>query len=760
MAGSVTYALTGNRPMLGKRLQARSWHLVLGLSFGLILLPIGITGALLSTQVLVSAVSPLRQDLSALSLAAVLARMEKARMENHLTEVEALERSEDGTLIVSIREGYQLTRHYFSAASGELLGPVPSNSFYTAIERFHRSLLLAKPGRIIVALSALSLMLLTATGLRLTLRRQGGWRRLFSRPKEGGLSGLHTLMGQLALAPLFILSSTGLILALYRFELLPQSGPDRLIYPETPVELAPVPASSLAAFQDLPLSTLISLTFPIEGDWFDVYSVKTKQNYVFFDQFTGAALSEHPLNNGQRFMALMLTMHTGRGMVVYALLLGLMAMAVPAFFVTGLLLWCRRTSQSKAFAQDDDDGTADTVILVGSQSQSTWSFAQALQRSMLSLGHRVLLTDLDAIAPYPNAKLLFVLTSTFGDGQAPDNAQRFLQRIEQLPRSVAWHFAVLGFGDSQYDHFCRFADRVAEQLGTIAPILLPTMKIDRQHLPSFAHWGALLGQRLNQTVSLEAVTHNLKELSFTVLQQTVYRFEEHLAVDLLISSTAADKVGDKAGDFSPGDLLAVRVPGNEDSRERLYSIAANPHKGQFQLCIKLDRLGLCSPFLTALPVGAIFQARLQSNPRFHCPASDTPLVLIAAGTGVAPFIAMIQANRSRRPIELFFGCRHPDHDFLYGPELRQSLISGQLTALHTAFSRQQGKYVQDRLAEQTDRLVQHVRQGSIFMVCGGLAMAQAVAQQMDKLLTQQAECGMDMTLAQLKQQQRYLEEVY
>ena len=68
---------------------------------------------------------------------------------------------------------------------------------------------------------------------------------------------------------------------------------------------------------------------------------------------------------------------------------------------------------------------------------------------------------------------------------------------------------------------------------------------------------------------------------------------------------------------------------------------------------------------------------------------------------------------------LFFGCRHPDQDFLYADELKALAASG-ITELFTAFSRADGPktYVQHVLAAQKDKVWPLIEQGAIIYVCG------------------------------------------
>ena len=68
---------------------------------------------------------------------------------------------------------------------------------------------------------------------------------------------------------------------------------------------------------------------------------------------------------------------------------------------------------------------------------------------------------------------------------------------------------------------------------------------------------------------------------------------------------------------------------------------------------------------------------------------------------------------------LFFGCRHPDQDYLYADELKAFAADG-ITELHTAFSRAEGPktYVQHLVAAQKERVWSLIEQGAIIYVCG------------------------------------------
>jgi cytochrome P450/NADPH-cytochrome P450 reductase len=100
--------------------------------------------------------------------------------------------------------------------------------------------------------------------------------------------------------------------------------------------------------------------------------------------------------------------------------------------------------------------------------------------------------------------------------------------------------------------------------------------------------------------------------------------------------------------------------------------------------------------------------------------------MVGPGTGLAPFRGFLQERAARKakgaslgPAMLFFGCRHPDQDYLYADELKAFAASG-ITELHTAFSRAQGPktYVQNLVAAESERIWSLIEQGAIVYVCG------------------------------------------
>jgi cytochrome P450/NADPH-cytochrome P450 reductase len=113
---------------------------------------------------------------------------------------------------------------------------------------------------------------------------------------------------------------------------------------------------------------------------------------------------------------------------------------------------------------------------------------------------------------------------------------------------------------------------------------------------------------------------------------------------------------------------------------------------------------------------------------FHLPEdSRTPMIMIGPGTGLAPFRGFLHERAMQQkagmqigPSLLFFGCRHPQEDFLYREELETFETDG-VTKVYTAFSRldpQKKVYVQDKIYEDKDEVWQLLQDGAIVYICG------------------------------------------
>ncbi|MCX4186876.1 diflavin oxidoreductase [Methylophaga sp. OBS4] len=111
----------------------------------------------------------------------------------------------------------------------------------------------------------------------------------------------------------------------------------------------------------------------------------------------------------------------------------------------------------------------------------------------------------------------------------------------------------------------------------------------------------------------------------------------------------------------------------------------------YQYCFAGKRCnGIASKFLLDLEPGELLSIFPQHNKRFQLPTNhNVPIIMIADGTGIAPFRAFIQEieNKTERchPTWLLFCEQTFTEDFLYQVDWQQALQSGSLTRLDTLF---------------------------------------------------------------------------
>ena len=179
------------------------------------------------------------------------------------------------------------------------------------------------------------------------------------------------------------------------------------------------------------------------------------------------------------------------------------------------------------------------------------------------------------------------------------------------------------------------------------------------------------------------------------------------------------------------------VAGLRPLQPRLYSIASSlaaapdeAHLTVSTVRYELNgepRSGVASGHLAArAEPDATLPVYVQSNPHFRLPADDRPVIMIGAGTGVAPYRAFLQEREARGAKGrnwLFFGERNFRSDFLYQTEWQGWLKQKLLTRMDVAFSRDRAAkvYVQDKLRGQARDVLAWLEEGAHVYVCGDAA---------------------------------------
>jgi cytochrome P450/NADPH-cytochrome P450 reductase len=227
------------------------------------------------------------------------------------------------------------------------------------------------------------------------------------------------------------------------------------------------------------------------------------------------------------------------------------------------------------------------------------------------------------------------------------------------------------------------------------------------------------------------------------------------------------------------DLLPALAP-------RYYSISSSPlvspgscsvTEGVLRAparCGVGDFDGVCSTYLEALEPGStIFVFTRQPTIPFRPPVDPaTPMIMVGAGTGLAPFRGFLQERAEQKasgatlaPSVLFFGCRTPE-DRLYADELDTFEKSADVL-VYTAFSRQPldgRKYAQHEMLAHQDESWDLIEKGAQIFVCGNArTLAPGVRAALQHIYANKTSGTADEAerwLAGLRREHRYLEDIW
>ena len=221
------------------------------------------------------------------------------------------------------------------------------------------------------------------------------------------------------------------------------------------------------------------------------------------------------------------------------------------------------------------------------------------------------------------------------------------------------------------------------------------------------------------------------------------------------------------------DILPPLLP-------RFYSISSSPLFCKNEIHLTVAMTDFVSRGIQRNGVGTHFLCRLlelnkknvplyiQHSSGFTLPSSDTPIIMIGPGTGVAPFRAFMQerlATNAKGKSWLFFGERNEKTDFFYKDFWNELEIAGNFR-LDVAFSRdQQHKvYVQHKMQENAKDIFLWLQEGAYIYVCGDAhKMAKDVDHCLLSIIKEEGRFSDEEAkgyMKELKKNKRYLRDVY
>jgi len=126
---------------------------------------------------------------------------------------------------------------------------------------------------------------------------------------------------------------------------------------------------------------------------------------------------------------------------------------------------------------------------------------------------------------------------------------------------------------------------------------------------------------------------------------------------------------------------------------------------------------------------------LVKNSAFHFPKKAKRVIMIANGTGIAPFLGMLQQNK-KIETHLYFGLRTTESFKMYKTQINDLIYEKRLSNFKLALSREgMRQYVQDKLNNDAKFIAETLYNNGVIMICGSLAMHKGVISVLEDILT-------------------------
>ena len=772
-------------------------HWFLGITAGLVLAVMGVTGATMSFEPEI--IAALNRDTPAagasrLDAPQLVARIAEQRPAAKITRLTIPATSDEPTL-AGYTLGTSKVRHLdrIDPFTGQLLGEPRGTEVMEVFEHLHRWLALPGEGngigRQITGFSAIALLYFALSGLYLRWpRRPLDWRNWFvldfRKTGRNLYRMLHAVIGGWVLVFYLVSGFTGLWWSYDWYRqgvraMLVAEAPER---PKSRPKDAPVDlirawngftvATGGRAYDRITATVRDRGEVQFRGKLPDARHDRVSDELTI-DGTTGAVVEATPYAErtlGQDIVTSVYELHRGAYFgIAGRIAMLLTSLTMPLFTVTGFLLYFARRRRKVALRKviADTDATppehATTLVAYASQTGSAERIAR-LTADALPGAAALPIAALDP-AMLMRAERLFVVASTYGEGEPPDDARGFARTMTRVrPDLSHLAYAVMALGDREYAEFCAFGHQVDRWLHDHgATRLFDPVEADGNDADAQRQWQhqlAGVGGRTDQPDWAPVAMGDWRLVERRLLNPGSQGGEAWQVVLEPIATPA---------DWMPGDIIEIlpqqdvgRVDAylarsgltdTPDLRERLmtsslpgdeaevatlkplghreYSVASIAASGRVELivrrCTAVDGFdGLGSGWLChGAPIGGTVQARVRANPAFHPPADPaTPLILIGNGTGLAGLLAHLRhrAATGGGPAWLYWGERQPAQDDFLADERAALARSGTLSRNVAAWSRQPGghRYVQDAVAADGPAIAQAVAAGAAIYVCGSV----------------------------------------
>lgn len=584
-------------------------HWFLGITAGLILSLMGVTGAIYSYEPQI--LKWINQDSYVVEVAQT-PKLTPAQLYQHFNqqqpeiEINSITIASDPTASSTVnikkegaRRGYNMMVNPYTA---EVLPDIKGRDTLQFIQRLHRNLTAGEFGAQITGASTLMLIFFVLSGIYLRFPKKHSIKQwLFIKPKLKGRNfiwDLHAVVGTWVVVFYLLFACTGLYWSYDWW----RAGMFKVMGVEQPQrnqqnnergknkqpELEKAQLNSILTqtwtgvnaqigreYSSLTLNIPKNADAKVELSFVDAIPqherARNQAVYNYQDnKFEKFELYEDKQLN-EKIMSSMLPVHRGSFFgSTYQFIAMLASLAMPLFFVTGWMLYLKRRKQKKLTqaarqslsAQQIDPNAKPWLITYATQTgvaeQLAWRTATSLQEAQQPTTVKPIqqLTEQDLLQA---EQVLFVI-STYGTGEAPDLAASFSKKLMQQKLDLSqMHYAVLALGSKEYsDSYCSFGYAVDAWLKQCkAQPLFDLIEVDNANANDIQRWN----QGLSVVTQHELHAMNIEKVfdQWTLSERSLLNPDSLGQAAYNIELTSASDMTWHAGDIAeiqPANSLA------------------------------------------------------------------------------------------------------------------------------------------------------------------------------------------------------------
>ncbi|WP_042399967.1 assimilatory sulfite reductase (NADPH) flavoprotein subunit [Geomicrobium sp. JCM 19037] len=287
------------------------------------------------------------------------------------------------------------------------------------------------------------------------------------------------------------------------------------------------------------------------------------------------------------------------------------------------------TDEPHALAPERQDTPVQTAtVLYGSQTGNSQSVAETLARALTNNGMEITIQSMSDYKPkeLKSVERLFVVISTHGEGEPPDNAISFYEYVfgRKMPKLTDVKFSVLSLGDESYEFYCQTGkelDRKFEELGAERVVARVDCDVDFEEDAN--DWVEQVAIKMLEE-SPAVPTSAVEPIAVTEQSSTYSRskpFQAEVLENINLNGRGSNKetrhlelsIDGSGFTFSPGDSIGIFPENDETLVDHFMTIMAWEANQEVEINKKGDTLPLREALIRHFEITVLTKPLLQKT---------------------------------------------------------------------------------------------------------------------------------------------------